>query len=821
MQGGAETQPREPGPSSVATEAKVVHSCLSEPGSMPHRVPSIVSTGMAAALLVLGVSAPASATDAREHEAPISVSVPARPLGEALNEFARQAGMQLLAPPSLTAGRQSVAVFGRLSRREALHRMLAGTGLAAEIDLQERLVVLRSAALPAATSLPTLQVTADAQVPEPIGYAAQRSRTATKTDTALLEAPQSISVIGRTEMDARGSLDLMDIVAQTPGVSVAAYGPDNRGWEYIALRGFPGNTSSYRDGLPQTQFGVIYRLTEPYGLERVEVLRGPSSVLFGQGDAGGVVNRVSKAPLAEPVREIEVQVGSFDRRQLAFDVGGVLGDGDELRLRLVGVGLDSNDQDRYPSGDRINRTRIHLAPSLRWQPTPATSLTLLGEFIKDRSGEDPYYANFVDADGQLRRVKYGDPSFSRFQQNQYSLGYQFEHAFQGGWMLRQNTRYTDIALERDALWGDALLGDGHTLSRSTRSWDDGLKQGSVDTQLQGSVRTGSAEHTLLFGVDWNHLQGTALRFRGTGPNLDLLAPIYGMDVPAPRMPMADFNQEMNQLGLYAQDQIRIGNRWVATLGVRHDRVTTNTTNRLSVQRIAQRDDAFSSRIGVNYLLGGGWSPYASYAESFLPTSGVDARNNPFQPSRGQQMEAGIKYQPEGAKSLFTAALFDLRKTNVVTYDSITSDARQIGKQRSRGLELEAKGELASNMNLTASYTWLDLKVVDSADVTEVGKIPPTVPKQTASLWLDYALAGGFGVGAGLNYVGERQNDEANTSAEGGFTLLAAMLRYDTGKWRVALNVTNLLNHQYNTICYHGECYLGKERTLTVSAKYRF
>lgn len=788
---------------------------------MTHRVSSIVSTGMAAAVLVLGVPAPASAADAREREVPISVAVPARPLGEALNEFARQADMQLLAPPGLVAGRQSAAVSGRLSRYEALRRMLAGTGLVAEIDLQEHLVVLRSAAVTDATSLPTLRVTADAQVPEPIGYAAQRSRTATKTDTALLETPQSISVIGRTEMDARGSLDLMDIVAQTPGVSVAAYGPDNRGWEYIALRGFPGNTSSYRDGLPQTQFGVIYRLTEPYGLERVEVLRGPASVLFGQGDAGGVVNRVSKAPGADAAREIEVQVGSFDRRQLALDVSGALGEGSELGFRLVGVGLDSDDQDRYPNGDRINRTRAYLAPSLRWQPTDATSLVLLGEFIKDRSGEDPYYANFVDPDGRLRRIKYGDPSFSRFQQNQYSLGYQFEHAFQDGWAIRQNMRYTDIALERNALWADTVLADGHTISRSTRSWDDGLKQGSLDTQLQGSVRTGTVQHTLLFGLDWNHLEGTALRFRGTGPNLDLLNPVYGMAVPTPRTPMADFTQKMDQIGLYAQDQIRFGDRWVATLGGRQDHVKTTTDNRLSAQRTTQSDDAFSGRIGVNYLLGGGWSPYASYAESFLPTSGVDINNNPFKPSRGKQVEMGIKYQPEGGKTLFTAALFDLRKTNVVTYDSITSDARQIGKQRSRGLELEAKAELAPALKLVASYTWLDLKVLESADTSERGKIPATIPKQTASLWLDYAIGNGFGVGAGVNYVGERQNDEANTSAEGGFTLLAAMARYDTGKWRIAFYVTNLLNHQYNTICYHGECYLGKERTLTASAKYRF
>ncbi|GKT25650.1 TonB-dependent siderophore receptor [Acidovorax sp. SUPP3334] len=765
-------------------------------------------------------TAPAVASQA------FDVKIAAQPLGSALAELSRQTGVPVFAAGDLMAGTESRPVSGRLTVEQALQSMLAGSALEAGSAAGGGFAIRRASRQAASGTLSTVVVKAGADTERPdgpvVGYVAQRSRTATKTDTALLETPQSISVIGRTEMDARGSLDLMDIVAQTPGVSVAAYGPDNRGWEYISLRGFPGNTSSYRDGLPQTQFGVVYRMTEPYGLERVEVLRGPASVLFGQGDAGGVINRVSKAPSADATREIEVQVGSFDRRQLAFDVGGAFSEGSDLSFRLVGVGLDSNDQDRYPNGDRINRTHAYLAPSLRWQPSAATSFTLLGEFLKDKSGEDPYYANFFGPDGKLRHVKYGDPSFSRFQQDQSSLGYQFEHTLNSGWTVRQNARYTDIALERNALWADSVLADGHTISRSTRTWDDGLKQGSIDTQVQGKISTGTVEHTLLFGLDWNRIEGTALRFRGAGPNLDLLNPVYGMAVPAPTTPMANFTQKMDQIGLYAQDQIRFGERWVATLGGRQDHVKTTTDNRLSApQRTTQSDDAFSGRIGVNYLLGGGWSPYASYAESFLPTSGVDLNNNPFKPSRGKQVEVGIKYQPEGGKSLFTAAVFDLRKTNVVTYDNITSDPRQIGKQRSRGLELEAKAELMRGLSATASFTVLNLKVLESADSSERGKIPPTVPKQTASLWLDYAIGGGFGVGAGVNYVGERQNDEANTSAEGGFTLLNASLRYDQGPWRFGLNATNLLDRKYNTICYHRECYMGRERTLTATAKYRW
>lgn len=788
------------------------------PQGRPHQVSIIVNAGLVA-LAACVVAAPATAQQR-------AYNIPPSTLEDALSSFGREAGILLSFSPDSTARLRSAGLQGNHTIEQGLEALLAGTGLRATRQPNGSYLLSKAPArpLPATATLPAVTVTGELEretAAGPVnGYVATRSATGTKTNTALREIPQSISVIGRAEMEARGALDIMDVVAQTPGIAVAAYGPDNRGWEYISLRGFPGNSSSYRDGLPQTQFGVVYRMTEPWGLERVEVLRGPASVLFGQGDAGGVINRVSKTPGADPRREIEVQYGSFNRKQVAVDVGGAVGDDGALAYRVLGLALDSDDQDRYPDGDRINRSRAYLAPSLRWQADASTSLTLLTEFIKDKSDEDPYYVNFPVAGG-IRHIKYGDPSFSRFKQDQYSVGYQLEHAFNDSWSLRQNARHSDIAIERNALWGDALEADGHTLSRSTRSWDDRLKQTSLDSQLHGALRAGGAEHAVLFGLDWNHTDGTAYRFRGAAPGLDLLNPLYGMAIPAPRTPTADFTQKMDQVGLYAQDQIRFGGRWVATVGGRQDHVASVTANRLNASRTTQSDDAFSGRAGLSYLIGQGWAPYVSYANSFLPVGGADASNNPFKPSRGKQVEAGVKYQPDGGASLFTVALFDLRKTNVVTYDNITGDARQIGKQRSRGLEVEAKAALTRQLSATASFTALDLKVLESADATEVGKVPATVPERTASVWLDYALGGGFGVGGGLNYVGERPNDEVNSNNESAFTLLNASLRYDTGPWRFALTASNALDRKYNTICYHGECYMGRERTVVASARYHW
>jgi iron complex outermembrane receptor protein len=751
--------------------------------------------------------------------AAIAFSIPAQPLDQALDQLARQAGLQLLAAPGLLQGLQGRPVQASLSVQAATAQLLQGSGLVGRVA--GTTLVIEKAQRDAGATLPAVTVSATAEHETSLGpvpgYVARRSQTATKTDTPILEIPQSISVIGRKEMDTRGAQDVMDAVRYTPGVTTNTYGPDNRGWEYILLRGFDaGVTGIYRDGLSQPAFVPTYYLTEPYALERVEVLRGPSSMIFGKGDAGGVVNRVSKQP-GERVREIEVQYGSHQRKQLAFDLGDRIGDTD-LSYRLIGVGLDSNDQDQYPDGRKLNHTRTYLAPSVRWQPNAKTSLTVFAEFLKNNTNEDPYYLtqNYV-----LSSVKVGDYSFGRLKQKQGAIGYRFETALNDAWTLRQNFSYSQVALDRRAVWADSLGEDLRTLSRVARTWNDPMNLATLDTSVQGKLQYGSVQHTVLLGVDYADQEGKRRRFVGPAPDLDLFMPVYGQFVPMPTEALSNLAQSTRQTGFYAQDQIKFGDSWVVTLGGRHDHVRQITDNYLDPSHTRQSDSAFSGRAGLTYLLGNGWAPYVSYATSFLPNSGVDVNNQPFEPSRGKQVEVGVKFQPEGSRTLFTAAAFDLRKINVVTIDPASFEQRAVGKQRSRGIELEAKGELAPGLNIAASYTWLDMKVLASADPDEVGKIPPLVPKQSASVWLDYTMGNGLGFGGGVRYIGKRQNDEINSSAERGVTLFDAAAYYERGPWRFALNVTNLANKKYNSICYHGECYQGMDRAAALTARYKF
>lgn len=685
---------------------------------------------------------------------------------------------------------------------------------------------IASAQVPAApapgNTLPEVKVTAD---PEPSatgpvsGFAARRSATATKTDTPIIEVPQSISVIGRDEMDARGVQDVMEAVRYTPGVVTSVYGPDNRGWESdISIRGFSTYYSNFQNGLALTPFNVTYFLSDPYMFERVEVLRGPSSMVFGRGDAGGIINRVTKLASGERLHEIELQYGSHDRNQLAFDLGDSFGTGSDWSYRLVGVGLDSNDQDRYPDGHELNHTRTLLAPSLKWQPNARTSLTVYGEYIKNSSAEDPYYIN---VDLRPTALKMGDYSFSGIRQEQKSIGYRFESEFVDGWTLRQNYRTSHIDMNRRVVWADGLADDGRTILRTARTWTDPMSQTALDTSVTGKFRTGLVQHTLLAGVDWTNQKATSNQFSDPAPDLDLFFPVYGQYVPVPTTQLRRYNQSTRQAGYYLQDQIKFDDHWVLTLGGRQDHVRQVTNDPLNDSYTVQRDKKFSGRAGLSYLFANGVAPYIGYTESFLPSAGLDANNEPFKPTRGKQVEVGVKYQPAGSKLLLTAALFDLRKSNVVSYDPITFEGRQIGKVRSRGLELEAKGEVAPGLNLSASFTRLNNEVLNSADPDEIGKRLPLVPKQTFAVWLDYQLGNGLGFGGGVRNQSNTAGDEHNTFFAPSFTVADASLRYEHGPWRYALSVSNLFDKKYISGCYVEACYAGQRRTVTLSARYRF
>ena len=764
-------------------------------------------------------------------EAEFDLQVPAQPLDAALNELSRQTGLPILAAGETAAGKTSRAVSGRLSAAQALQQMLAGSGLEAVRAPNGGFAVRQASATTAAaeTTLPALNVRARADA-DAGGYVAHRASVGTKTDTPLVEVPQSISVIGSQEIEDKGLTTLTDALAQTPGVTVNPYGFDSRGLDWVLLRGFDGwYTSSFRDGLAQN-VGITFLgvQTEVYGLDRLEVLRGPSSVLFGKGDVGGVVNRVSKVPGPDAVREIGVQTGRYDRKQVMADLGGAIDAEGQWRWRVVGLGLDTGTQDQYPNGERMTQKRQYLAPSLKWQPTPQTSLTLQAELLRDDGSDDVQFIS--DSNGQPTTLKEGDPSYSRIETGSDAIGWQFAHRFDSGWKLQQNARYAHRTSDKHHILSffDA---DPNELLRQARHDVEAVDENSIDTSVQGKVDGGNGvSHTLLFGFDVDRSRAEWQRWQDMTTSLELGNPVYGVPIAEPTFQSRDKQVILEQFGLYAQDQVRFDSHWGLTVGVRQDRVKTRYENRKADPAfgeigVAERtDNATTGRLGVSYQVGNGWAPYASYGESFVPVMAVD-EGALFDPSRGKQVELGVKYMPEGEAVSFTAAVFNLEKTNVVSYDPVEFVPHAIGKVRSRGIELEAKAALTSQLRLTGSFTALDMKVLSSAIASEVGNMPILTPKQTASVWLDYALGAavlrGVSIGGGLRYIGKRWDNGENTESQPGYTLADAAVRYDNGPWRFALNVTNLFDKQYLSGHAYGSYFRGTERNVLLTAKYRF
>ena len=680
--------------------------------------------------------------------------------------------------------------------------------------------------------LPTVIVKDIGHIP---GYVATRTLSGTKTDTPIIEIPQSISVINRNEMNMRGVQNFTEALRYVPGVVVDQFGFNGQGFEYLGMRGFNvQTTANFRDNLNQAATGLYLGafITDPYALERVDVLRGPSSVMFGRGDAGGIVNRVTKLPSATPIREFEIQYGNFDRKRVAADFGLTNADG-TLMFRLVTSALDTDTQVMFPNtnGDRAGIRRFYIAPSLTWRPSDRTTITLFGDILNNRSGAAPFYIGAPN--GRPTNTLSGDPGFTRYSTNQASFSYKLEHHFNETWTARQNFRFQ----RQNGRFNDLVTGEfednvSGDMSRSALFSKERLDQTVLDTHLQAKLSTGPASHTVLVGIDWNRMEASLNLLAGGAPTINVFNPVYFQSIPTPDIPFQDARQKLDQVGFYVQDQIKYQN-WILTLSGRHDKVSNTTTDILNGENFLNKDAAYTGRAGLNYLFSNGIAPYVSYSQSFLPQAGIDRNNNGqgFDATRASQYEVGVKFQPVGSRSLFTVALFDLTKTNVLTPDPNappnTLSFLQVGAIRSRGVELEARTEIYRGLNVIGAFTYNDVKVTESSDGT-TGKMPIRVPNTTTSGWLDYNFSAlniswlkGFGIGGGVRYVGRVFNDQENTSTTRSFTLFDAVLRYDHGPWRFFINANNIFNEKYYSASSGGNFFRGTERTVIGTLKLNF
>ncbi|GGD28374.1 ferrichrome porin FhuA [Franconibacter daqui] len=686
--------------------------------------------------------------------------------------------------------------------------------------------------------------------------AAKRTATATKTDTPIEKTPQSISVVTNEEMEIRQPASVKEALGYTPGVNVSTRGASNT-YDFLIIRGFSAEGQSqnnYLDGLKMQ--GNFYNdaVIDPYFLERVELLRGPTSVLYGKSNPGGLVNMVSKRPTTEPLHEIQFQVGTDNLYQTGFDFNDSLDDNGEFSYRLTGLARSADAQQ-----ERAEEQRYTIAPSFSWRPDDKTNFTFLSYFQNE---PDTGYYGWLPKEGTVDPLPNGERLSTDFnegaQNNTYSrnqkmVGYSFDHAFDDTFTVRQNLRFAENKTSQNSVYGYGMCSDpinsanaactgipaserGHYLTRQYVADNEKLQNFSVDTQLQSTFATGDVDHVLLTGVDFMRMRNDIdswFGYAGSVAALDVYNPSYDNFDFGSREPVVSgaysIVNTQKQTGIYAQDQAQ-WNNWVLTLGGRYDWAEQKSLNRSTGTEDSRNDNQFTWRGGINYLFDNGVSPYFSYSESFEPASTTGAGGDIFAPSKGKQYEAGVKYVPKDMPVVVTGAVYQLTKTNNLMGDPAGSFfSVQGGEIRSRGVELEAKAAVNANINVLASYTYTDAEY--TTDTNYKGNTPVQVPKHMASLWGDYTFndgpLSGLTLGTGGRFIGSSYGDPANTFKVGSAAVMDAVVKYDLARFglagsSVAVNVNNLLDRDYVSSCFQTYgCFWGAERQVTATATFRF
>lgn len=668
------------------------------------------------------------------------------------------------------------------------------------------------------------------------GYVAARTATGIKTDTPLNEIPQSISVVGAEQIRDQGAQSIQDTLRYVPGVVADAYGYDSR-TDSVLIRGT--EAAGFLDGLRRTfsYYSFNYRI-EPYFMERVEVLRGPASVLYGQAPVGGIINSVSKRPQAKPSGEIGVDYGTFDFKQVKFDMTGPITSDGKWSYRLTGLARDADTQVDYVEDDRYA-----IAPSITYRPTNDTSITFLGHFQKDETGSSsqfyPYAGTlFPNVNGRtIPRENFAGELGDHYNTEVASGTLLFEHKFNSVFKLSHASRYADIHNDNETAYADFYTGytDANQETVNRYGWRaiTDTQVYNQDTNLEAKFATGILTHKVLGGIDYANFrasQGTAGAYDSGGFNV--YNPVYGqgswsgMDcagnpyggATTPNMEICSFaDQKITQTGLYIQDQMRLGN-WIAILGMRKDWVENESGSTV------QKDDAVTYRAGLMYEFASGFTPYFSYGESFVPVAGGPP-NAPFDPQEGRMYELGFKYQPPGANFVINSAIYDIAESNRVVYHDANPAfyGQQIGAVAIKGFEIELAGKVTENLKIVTGYSYTQAQYDDGTEID--GNQIESVPKHLASLWgvweFDQRYLQGWSIGAGVRYIGESWDDH-DTIVVPDVALFDAMIAYEEDNWRWSVNARNLEDKEYVSTCLNrGDCWYGSARTITTSLTYKY
>lgn len=669
---------------------------------------------------------------------------------------------------------------------------------------------------------------------EPRGYAAKTQSTATKSSASLLETPQFVSVIKREQMDTLPSESLSQALRYSAGVTSEKYGAFGSGIDFSKMRGF--DADYYLDGLRVIgNSGIWGPQIDSWTLNSIEAVHGPSSALYGQGGAGGVINMQSRRPTAQGSHQIQFQKGNFDNNAVRFDSTDALNDDETLLYRINGLALSSDSQ-----VNSSKQSRYLLAPSITWQPSDEFSWTVLSQYQRD-----PHMGHYntlpaqgigllPNSNGKLDLTQnYSEPQHEKSERTQWSITSLVDYQITPSFTFKQNMRYSDVDthIKRDFTRG-FLAGD-RLLTAVYQDSPSKSKTLVADNQLVYKLTLGSVNHELLSGFDYQTGKLDKDWWGSQTVSFDpWIKPHHPEFQPYP-VSRTSTTQRFDRYGIYLQDQLS-WQQWDLILSGRYDWSYLDTDNNLT--KTTQKNDtsAWSQRIGLTYAFESGFSPWISISDSFDPVLGTDAEGHSFIPTESKQTELGLKYQNQSGDLMLSLAAYELEQKNVTTHNPLNPDYyNQTGKVRSRGIDFESRIAITPSLNMMLNYAYTDNKITESQDLSVLNKHPVQVPKNSGSVWVDYRFHSpyldGALVGVGVRYLGETWGDNTNTFKVPAVWLGDISVRYQMDAlvpelvgMELGVTVSNITNKSYIASCTSATyCSIGTDRTLLTTLNYYF
>ena len=654
-----------------------------------------------------------------------------------------------------------------------------------------------------------------------------------KTELPLRELPQSVRIVTRQAIDDLGATRLDDVLDYVGGVSRQ----NNFGglWDNIAIRGLPGNENTGMATL-LNGFSSNRGFNAPRdlaGVERIEFLKGTAAALYGSSEPGGTLNIVSKRPLWKAAHSVEGYAGSHGLKRGSFDSTGPLGKNLAYRLNVAV-------EDRDSFRDHVSARRQVIAPAFTWKLGRDTVLEYAGEVLRHKTPLDRGVVAVNNQLGAIPRSRFlGEPADGDVTVDNQTHQFVLSHEWNTNWRSRVGLSYRETSINGFATEASALQANGN-LTRQRRFRDFDSHDTALQAELQGKVQTGGIEHELLFGAESFRFRMDSVMLR-VNPSaarpyaINIYNPVYGQAQPTPGA-NTDTLEQQRGTAFYVQDAIKLAPEWRLVAGVRVDNYRQSLLNRRTNTTTDQDPSATSPRIGLSWLPTPQWTFYANAGRSFRPNVGSDFATNSFAPETGRALELGTKWESADQRIGATAALFDIRKRNVLTSDPVnTGYSVSAGEIRSRGLELDFAGQVTKNWRVNASLVFNDVEIAKDNSL-EVGGRLLNVPKVNGSVLAVYedAFANGqrYGIGGGVTYMGKRLG-QARTQAEANAGTPAFDLpSYTTAKlvayWRLSptlrltLDVDNLFDKTYYASSYSRVWVTpGTARTITLGLQARF